>query len=69
MPGSHSPTKSGVDADPRDEPEDRRAPDSPPATSTGRGPDVARRALLVGPATAAATNGPGVIARPASSTE
>ena len=52
----------------RHEPHDGRGPHRPPATSTGRGPKRVTR-WLVGTATAAATNGPGVIARPASSTE
>ena len=68
MPGSHSPTKSGVRPTRATSQKTAAPQSSPPATSTGRAPIRVTR-LLVGPATAAAMNGPGVSARPASSTE
>ena len=68
MPGSHWPAKSGVT--PTRSTNHSTAPPHtrPPTTRTGRGP---RRwaSRLVGPATATATAGPMVSARPACSTE
>src|SRR5215467_12934447 len=68
MPGSHSPTKSGVV--PTRSTNHSTAPPHhrPPATRTGRGPTRCT-SRLVGPATATATTGPIVSARPASRTE
>ena len=68
MPGSHSPTKSGVMPTRATNQKTAAPQSSPPVTSTGRAP-IRMTSWLVGPATAAATNGPGVSARPASSTE
>ena len=68
IPGSHSPRKSGVTPDPLDEPQHRAAPDQPARDEHRPVPDALDQPA-VGPATAAATNGPGVSARPASSTE
>ncbi len=68
IPGSHSLRNAGV-APTRSTNHITAPPQiSPPATSTGRWPIRCTR-RLVGPATAAATNGPGVSASPAWSTE
>ena len=64
IPGSHSPTKSGVTAT-RSTNQSTAPPQiRPPATSTGRCP-IRWARWLVGPATATATTGPIVSARPA----
>ena len=68
MPGSHWPAKSGV-VPTRSTNHSTAPPHSrPPATRTGRGP-MRWASRLAGPATATATSGPTVRARPACRTE
>ena len=68
MPGSHSRTKAGVVPTCVTNHRSAEPQISPPATRTGRWP-MRWTSRLVGPATATATMGPGVSARPASRTE